>query len=216
VFGQGEAIVSGMVEPDTYLVRKDGPAILSVRIGHKSMMIVRGADGADEQRQLDETAGAARVLDDAEILDLARLALAVQEHYGAPQDIEWARADGVTYLVQSRPITTLHLGEDHPAQPRVQERGLAASSGRASGAVRVLSSPKQSAQLRDGEVLVAPMTNPDWVPAMRRASALVTDSGGMTCHAAIVSRELGVPAVVGTRTATTSLRDGEIVTVDGK
>lgn len=216
VFGQGEAIVSGMVEPDTYLVRKDGPAILSVRIGHKSMMIVRGADGADEERRLDEAAGAARVLDDAEILDLARLALAVQEHYGAPQDIEWARADGVTYLVQSRPITTLHLNGDHPAQPRVLVRGLAASAGRASGAVRVLNSPEQSAQLLDGEVLVASMTSPDWVPAMRRASALVTDGGGMTCHAAIVSRELGVPAVVGTRTATTSLRDGEIVTVDGK
>jgi pyruvate,water dikinase len=216
VFGQGEAIVSGMVEPDTYMVRKDVPAVLSARIGHKAMMIVRGADGADEERPLDATAGAARVLTDDEILDLARLAIAVEAHYGTPQDVEWARANGATYLVQSRPITTLHPTVDRTNEPRTLVRGLAASAGRASGAVRVLTSPEQSAQLLTGEVLVAPMTSPDWVPAMRRAAALVTDGGGMTCHAAIVSRELGVPAVVGTRTATTSLRDGEIVTVDGR
>lgn len=216
VFGQGEAIVSGMVEPDTYLVGKDGPTVLSVRVGHKSMMITRGPDGADEERSLDSATGATRVLDDSEIIELARLAVAVEEHYGSPQDIEWARAAGATYLVQSRPITTLPPAPAPLGKPRVLVRGLAASTGRASGPVRVLTTPEDAAQLLAGEVLVAPMTSPDWVPAMRRAAALVTDGGGMTCHAAIVSRELGVPCVVGTRSATTALRDGELVTVDGK
>lgn len=217
IFGQGEAIVSGMVEPDTYLVLKNGPKLLSVRVGHQASKIVQGADGADEEIKLAPDEGARRVLSDEQILDLARIAGAVEEHYGSPQDIEWAYAHGKTYLVQSRPITTLHARSDSaPGVPRLLVRGLAASAGRASGAVRVLTSPEQSVRLRSGEVLVAPMTSPDWVPAMRRAAALITDGGGMTCHAAIVSRELGVPCVVGTRTATTTLRDGEIVTVDGK
>lgn len=217
VFGQGEAIVSGMVEPDTYVVAKDGLKVLSVRVGHQTREIVRGADGGDAGVELSAEAGGRRVLSDDEIVDLARLAVAVERHYGSPQDIEWARAAGHTFLVQSRPITTLHARADAaPGTPRLLVRGLAASSGRASGAVRVLTSPEQGAQLRTGEVLVAPMTSPDWVPAMRRAAALITDGGGMTCHAAIVSRELGVPCVVGTRAATTALRDGEVVTVDGK
>ncbi len=218
VLGQGEAIVSGMVEPDTYVVLKDGPKILSVRVGHQTRKIVRGASGADEEVALTAEEGARRVLVDEEIVDLARLALTVEAHYGSPQDMEWARAGGRTYLVQSRPITTLHTRAAEPgdAEQRTLVRGLAASSGRASGAVRILTSPDQGHLLKDGEVLVASMTSPDWVPAMRRAAALITDGGGLTCHAAIVSRELGVPCVVGTRNATTTLRDGEVVTVDGK
>ena len=115
-------------------------------------------------------------------------------------------------LVQSRPIIAVAAAATaEAAVGRVLVRGLAASAGQASGAVRVLLSAKDGAQLRAGEVLVAPMTNPDWVPTMRRAAALVTDAGGMTCHAAIVSRELGVPCMVGTHNATTVLRDGEAV-----
>jgi pyruvate, water dikinase len=217
ILGQGEAIVSGMVEPDTYLVSKDNPRVTSVRIGHQTQQIVRGASGADETLDLHPEVGNARVLADDEIIDIARIGLAVEAHYGKPQDVEWAIAGGRTYLVQSRPITTLHLHPEHaPAEGKVILRGLAASTGRAYGAVRVLLSPDESSQLRDGEVLVAPMTSPDWVPAMRRAAALVTDGGGMTCHAAIVSRELGVPCVVGTRTGTTELHDGDVVTVDGR
>lgn len=218
VFGQGEAIVSGMVEPDTYVMLKEGPKLLSVRVGHQTRKIVRSNAGADEEIALTPEEGARRVLTDGEITELATLALAVEAHYGAPQDIEWARAAGRTYLVQSRPITTLHTRASEPndAALRPLVRGLAASSGRASGAVHILTSPKQSNLLKPGEVLVASMTSPDWVPAMRRAAALITDGGGLTCHAAIVSRELGVPCVVGTRNATTTLRDGEIVTVDGK
>jgi pyruvate,water dikinase len=221
VLGQGEAIVSGMVEPDTYVVHKDGPRLLTVRVGHQDRKIVRGADGADEIVALAPEEGTRRFLDDAQVLELARLAMKVEEHYGSPQDIEWAMAGGRTFLVQSRPITTLHAAREkqQPAaeagRPRALVRGLAASRGRASGVVRVLTDPSQRDQLLPGEVLVAPMTSPDWMSAIRRAAALVTDGGGMTCHAAIVSRELNVPCVVGTRTATTTLRDGELVTVDG-
>ena len=221
VLGQGEAIVSGMVEPDTYVVHKDGPRLLTVRVGHQDRKIVRGSDGADEIVELSPEEGTRRLLEDPQVLDLARLAMKVEEHYGSPQDIEWAMADGKTWLVQSRPITTLHAerAKQAPAaeagRPRALVRGLAASRGRASGVVRVLTDPSQRDQLLPGEVLVAPMTSPDWMSAIRRAAALVTDGGGMTCHAAIVSRELNVPCVVGTRTATTTLRDGELVTVDG-
>jgi pyruvate,water dikinase len=219
VLGQGEAIVSGMVEPDTYVVAKDGLRVLSVRVGHQTRKIVRGPDGADLELELSPDEGAARALQDGQIHELAALAIAVEAHYGSPQDIEWACADGTMYLVQSRPITTLHAraggGTGAPdATPLV--RGLAASAGRASGPVRILTDPSQRDQLLTGEVLVAPMTSPDWMSAIRRAAALVTDGGGMTCHAAIVSRELNVPCVVGARTATTTLRNGEIVTVDGQ
>ena len=214
VFGQGEAIVSGMVEPDTYIVAKDGLKLVSTRVGHKTKKIIRGADGADLELDLTDAEADARVLTDEEVIELARLAVAVEEHYGKPQDMEWAAVGGKIYLVQSRPITTLHPAGE--ATARVLLRGLAASAGRASGAVRVLTTPDRCSELLTGEILVAPMTSPDWVPAMRRAAALITDGGGMTCHAAIVSRELGVPAVVGARIATTQLHDGQIVTVDGK
>jgi pyruvate,water dikinase len=214
--GQGEVVVSGLVEPDTYVVDKKGPSLRSVRVGHQATEIVRGPDGADEERRLSAEEAGQRVLDDQEVLRLAALGLSVEEHYGSPQDTEWAIADGQTYLVQSRPITTLAPSDAvaRDASP-VLIRGLAASKGTASGKVRVLRSPEEGDQLLNGEVLVAPMTSPDWVPAIRRASALVTDGGGMTCHTAIVSRELGVPCVVGTRNATSTLRDGELVTVDG-
>ena len=213
--GQGEVVVSGEVEPDTYVVAKTGPTLERVRVGTQDFQIVRGPDGQDQRVTLSPSEASARVLSDDEVLELARLGLAVEAHYATPQDTEWAIADGHQYLVQSRPITTLAGAAPPPAQGRILVQGLAASSGRASGAVRILTSPDQGDQFHDGEVLVAAMTSPDWVPLMRRASALVTDGGGITCHAAIVSRELGVPCVVGARVATTVLRDGEVVTVDG-
>ena len=217
-FGQGEVVVSGQVEPDTYVVAKDGPRLLHVRVGTQHFKIVRGPDGGDERVELDAAEGGRRVLSDEEVVEVARLGLAAEAHYGSPQDTEWAMAEGHTYLVQSRPVTAVG-GVSEPAatpgQGALLVQGLAASAGRACGVVRVLQSPDQGDRLQSGEVLVAPMTSPDWVPTMRRAAAIVTDGGGMTCHAAIVSRELGVPAVVGARNATTVLRDGELVTVDG-
>jgi pyruvate,water dikinase len=217
-FGLGEVVVSGQVEPDTYVVAKDGPRLVSTRVGHQTHRLDGTPTGEVERHDLTREEADARVLTDDEVLALARLGLQVEEHYGEPQDVEWAIQGTDTYLVQSRPITT--LGPARPAgavgpSGRVLLQGLAASTGVASGAVRVLMSPKEGHQLQRGEVLVAPMTNPDWVPTIRRAAAVVTDGGGMTCHAAIVSRELGVPCVVGARTATTALRDGEVVTVDG-
>ncbi len=217
-FGQGEVVVSGLVEPDTYVVAKDGPRLLHARVGTQSFEIVRGSDGEDQRVELDAAEGGRRVLSDDEILEVARIGLATEAHYGSPQDTEWAMAGGRTYLVQSRPVTAVGGGAAPGAVAGLGTllvQGLAASSGRASGVVRVLQSPEQGDRLQAGEVLVAPMTSPDWVPTMRRAAAIVTDGGGMTCHAAIVSRELGVPAVVGARNATTVLRDGELVTVDG-
>ena len=225
-FGQGEVVVGGQVQPDTYIVAKNGPAIRQVHVGRKSHKIVAGPDG-DRVVTLDEEEAGARVLSDGQVLDLARLAAVVEAHYGIPQDMEFVLdGDGRMWLVQTRPITTLagptpasgSEGTPRPSGPSAGAplvSGLGAVPGRVTGRVRVLHSPQEGSQLVSGEVLVAPMTNPDWVPTIRRAAALVTDAGGMTCHAAIVTRELGVPCVVGTRRATTTLRTGETVTVDG-
>ncbi|MFE9324988.1 phosphoenolpyruvate synthase [Nocardia sp. NPDC052278] len=213
--GQGEVVVSGATEPDNYILDADGPTLLETRSGHQSFAIVAGPDG-DRRIELTEGEAEVPVLDEQQVVEVARLALTVQKHHGTPQDVEWAYDEDTLWLVQARPITTL---PDYPAGPTAQQvlvRGLAAAPGQASGAVRVLTSPAQGQALRDGEVLVAPMTNPDWLPTITRAAAVVTDSGGMTCHAAIVARELGVPCVVGTRTATTALADGTLVTVDGR
>lgn len=240
-FGQGELVVSGQVEPDTYVLSKTGPSVLHIRRGLQRAKIVAAPGGGDRRVDLSLDEQGRPVLRDDEAVALGVLGLAVEAHYGAPQDIEWAMAGERTVLVQSRPITTLGVGTPlvrptlpqparvdlatgsaasqpegpRAARERVLVSGLAASAGRAAGRVRVLRGIEEGATLEAGEILVAPMTSPDWVPTMRRAAALVTDGGGMTCHAAIVARELGLPCVVGTRNATTVLRDGETVTVDG-
>ena len=220
-WGQGEVVVSGRTEPDTYVLDADGPRLLEMHRGTQSQKIVAAPGGGDRLLPVGhEESGPVLSREDAE--RIAALVLRVQEHYGCPQDVEWVLTDGVISLVQTRPITTLTAA---PAAAESTEtdkgsdtpllRGLAASPGRATGRVRVLHSPAEGVQMVDGEVLVAPLTNPDWMPAVRRAAALVTDTGGITCHAAIVARELGVPAVVGTRSGTHTLTDGDEVTVDG-
>ena len=214
-FGLGEVVVGGQVEPDTYTIAKDGPRVIDVHVGRKAFALVRGDDGREQRVELAEADATKRVLADADLLALAQLGLSVERHYGAPQDVEWAEADGNWYLVQTRPITTLVEEAHADGDGAVRVTGLGASPGVAHGKVRVLRKPDEGSRLVAGEVLVAPMTSPDWVPTIRRAAALVTDSGGMTSHAAIVSRELRIPCVVGTRTATTTLRDGDEITVDG-
>jgi pyruvate,water dikinase len=221
-YGLGEVVVGGQVEPDTHVLAKDGPRIRRVHVGNKSVQIVRGPDGHDLRLMVPEDKRARRVLDDGTVLALGRLAVEIEQHYGTPQDVEFAIEDGVVWIVQSRPITTLGpapgeavVGEAEQPAGTVLVTGLAAAPGTATGRVRILRTPEEGAQLVDGEILVATMTNPDWVPTMRRAAALVTDGGGVTCHAAIVGRELHLPTVVAARTATTVLRDGEVVTVDG-
>ena len=218
-YGLGEVVVGGQVEPDTYVVAKDGPRLVHAHIGTKATKIVRGDDGRDRRVDVPAADRAGRVLDDATLLALARAVLAVEAHYGAPQDTEFAIDDRGIWITQARPITTLGPagsgnGEAAPAGT-VLVTGLAAAPGVAAGPVRILRSPADGGRLAAGEVLVAQMTSPDWVPTMRRAAALVTDGGGVTCHAAIVGRELHLPTVVATRRATSVLRDGELVTVDG-
>ena len=223
-WGQGEVVVSGRVEPDTYVLEVGAPpdvaSLLESHRGMQATRVVAAPGGGDRTVPVDPASGP--VLSPQETEEIGALALRAQALFGTPQDVEWAVAEDGIWLVQTRPITT--LGKDEPATdvrpsggaggtPLVH--GLAASPGRATGRVRVLRSPAEGERLRDGEVLVAPMTNPDWMPTVRRAAALVTDAGGVTCHAAIVARELGVPAVVGTRTATRTLADGLEVTVDG-
>ncbi|HEX4936434.1 MAG TPA: PEP/pyruvate-binding domain-containing protein, partial [Gemmatimonadaceae bacterium] len=195
--GLGEAIVQGRVVPDRYVV-------------DKATRTVRTAVPADPARP---------VLSQVEIDTLATLGARAEKHFGAPQDMEFAIDSSGIFLTQTRPITTLGVtattqaavASTRPAPLLV--RGLGASPGSASGIVRVIARP--GAILHPGEVLVAHFTSPDWVPQMRRAAAIVTESGGMTSHAAIVSRELGVPCVVGATNAMALLKDGAEVTVNG-
>jgi pyruvate, water dikinase len=213
--GQGEVVVSGKVQPDTYVVDKESFQVLDSQVGYQAFKIVAGPDGADTTVTLEPAQANSRVLDDAALRKIAELAVAVERHNGCPQDVEWAISSGTTWLVQARPITTLGKPAGDSRQHNVLILGLPAAPGSASGPVRILLRPEDGNRLTDGEVLVAPMTNPDWLPTIRRAAALVTETGGMTCHAAIVARELGVPCVVGARNATTKLHDGTMITVDG-
>ncbi|MGZ4734634.1 MAG: phosphoenolpyruvate synthase [Acidimicrobiia bacterium] len=210
-FGLGEVVVGGQVEPDYYLASKEPARILSFRVGEKSIAVRRDANGVEQRETLSDDEAGRRVLTDADVLTLVGLATRAEQHYGAPQDMEWAISGEHVFLVQSRPITTL----DQPTELAPLVHGRSAAPGVVAGRVRVVHTVEDADGLRAGEILVAPMTTPDWVPAMRRAGALVTEGGGVTCHAAIVSRELGVPCIVGAHHATERLRAGELVTVDG-
>ncbi|HEX5762579.1 MAG TPA: phosphoenolpyruvate synthase [Solirubrobacterales bacterium] len=216
-FGLGEAVVSGSVSPDRYVVRKDGLEITSREVRRKELAIEPVPDGGTVTRALSGDEAERAVLSDAEIRRLAELGMRIEGHYDSAQDTEWAIDEGGSiWMLQSRPVTATGGRGVEGTTERGEElaRGLGAAPGLASGPVRVVASREDAAALARGDVLVAHMTAPDWVPLMRRAAAIVTDSGGMTCHAAIVSRELGIPCVVGTADATEVLRDGQIVTVD--
>ena len=229
-WGLGETVVQGSVNPDEYVVfkpRLDDPErvpILSKFVGAKEEKIVL-ATGGKRTTKTRDTPKAQRkraVLSDDEILTLARWAVAIERHYQKPMDMEWAKdgESGELYCVQARP-ETVHSRKQAGAlkayslneRGQVLARGIAIGQAIASGRVKVLHSPKQMHLFEDGDVLVTERTDPDWGPIMKRAAAIVTDHGGRTSHAAIVSRELGVPAIVGTDTATHALPDGEEVTV---
>ena len=215
-YGLGEVVVGGQVEPDTYYVTRSTDAskgdvqLASARIGSKGHRIVRQADGTEAKVDNSKELRESRVLDDAQVLGVASLGMRIEQHYGSPQDVEWALADGKMYIVQSRPITTLD-----EAAGETLLTGLGASPGIVAGKVRVMRELQVDAKIGKDEILVAQMTSPDWVPVMRHAGALVTDDGGMTCHAAIVSRELRIPCIVGAGSATRLLKNGQLVTVDG-
>lgn len=229
-YGLGEGVVQGAVNPDEFYVHKPTlragrPAILKRGVGSKAMKMEYTTDTAvgrttafvdvdpDQRRRLSLT--------DDQVEQLARQALTIEEHYGRPMDIEWGLdgADGQLYILQARPETVQSRAGSTVEKHHLTERGTVRIEGRAIGAkigagpVRVLSSIEQMHDFQPGEVLVADMTDPDWEPIMKRAAAIVTNRGGRTCHAAIIARELGIPAVVGTGTATTTLADGEEVTV---
>lgn len=229
-YGLGEGVVQGAVNPDEFYVHKPTlragrPAILTRGVGSKAMKMEYTSDAAvgrttafvdvdpDQRRRLSLT--------DEQVEQLARQALTIEEHYGRPMDIEWGLdgADGQLYILQARPETVQSRAGSTVEKHHLTQRGTVRIEGRAIGAkigagpVRVLSSIEQMHDFQPGEVLVADMTDPDWEPIMKRAAAIVTNRGGRTCHAAIIARELGIPAVVGTGTATTTLADGEEVTV---
>jgi len=237
-FGLGEVVVLGAQTPDRYLVDKKTLEVTEKEINSQDWMLTResGASDTDNTNDLEkhsvpvpEEKKKAQKLTDAEILELAKLALKIEEHYGKPQDTEWAIEAGKVYMVQSRPVTTLgeaqkqeteNMKQETPAGQSVSDaevilKGAAASSGMAFGPAVVIHSPEDIDKIKEGDVLVTEMTTPDYVPAMKRATAIVTDKGGRTSHAAIVSRELGIPCVVGTDTATTTLKDIGVITVDG-
>jgi pyruvate,water dikinase len=220
VWGLGEAIVQGAVTPDRHVLDKRTLNVLTSSIATKEFLLTWDAASRSTARidlEKDPRASAA-VLTQRELAQLGGLARRAEQHYGVPQDLEFAIEGDAIYLTQTRPITTLRDagGARTPeAIGRVLARGLGASPGRASGVVRVLASPEDDAAMKTGEVLVTRMTSPDWVPIMRRAAAIVTDAGGMTSHAAIVARELGLPCIVGAHDATRVLSTGAAVTVDG-
>ncbi|MBN9493657.1 phosphoenolpyruvate synthase [bacterium] len=228
VWGLGEGIVSGEVSPDLYIVDKATETLVSASVVPQETMIARNGDGdgayetANSWQSVPHDLVNRQKLDESEILELARIGKAVEAHYGHAQDIEWAYEQGKFYLTQARPVTTMRDGHgDSAADDGGEEEtapvlltGQPASPGVGVGAIRVVLDPENIDIVKHGDVLVAEMTTPDFVPAMKRASAIITERGGRTCHAAIVSRELGIPCVVGAAEATQLQVDLQ-VTVDG-
>ena len=216
-FGLGDAVVSGSVNPDHFEVNKQSLEITSRSIVHKDFMDVRGPDGGVERRDLPDEQAESPSISDDEVRELARIGRQIEEHYGSTQDIEWAIEGGEVYIVQTRPVTAVGGKEAAPTPAEERKeivRGLGASPGMASGTARILASVEEGDRFRQGDILITRMTAPDWVPLMRKAAAIVTDEGGTTAHAAIVSRELGIPCIVGTREATKKIHDGDQITVD--
>lgn len=220
-WGLGEAVVSGDVTPDNYAVDKKTDTILNVTISDKKVMYTKDDKGTSIKVEVPEESRNERVLSDEELIELTNMGKRIQAHYGKPQDTEWAFQGGNLFMLQSRPITTLgdnkSTGEDSGVEDKeVIIRGLGASPGLASGSVKIIHDIDELDKIKDGDIMVTTMTTPDMVPAMRRASGIVTDEGGVTCHASIISRELGIPCVVGTGSATTTLEENTSVTLDGK
>ncbi len=219
IYGLGEAVVSGSVSPNTYIIDKETEKIKEKDEPEQAFLLTRDAYGNNVKKNLTDWQKKTQVLNEKEIGVLVRLAKKSESHYKWPQDMEWAIEGGRIYMVQTRPVTTLKkvespIEEDHTAGEAILQ-GLGASPGVASGPVKIIRGVEDLEKVQKGDVLVAQMTNPDYVPAMQRAVAIVTDAGGITSHAAIVSREMGIPAIVGTKEATAKLKDGDLITVDG-
>ncbi len=221
VLGLGEMIVSGDVTPDHYLINKADMKILKKEIKKQEWKLVRDISGKsdDPNIKIDLTPAEqnAQKITDEDITFLAKIGKRLEDHYGIAQDVEWAKENNEIFIVQTRPVTTIKetTGAAYEIDAPVLVSGAAASPGVASGPVKIVPDPSQIDKVLKGDVLVAEMTTPDFVPAMKRAVAIVTDRGGRTAHAAIVSRELGIPCIVGSENATAILKDGQVITVDG-
>ena len=229
-YGLGETVVQGAVNPDEFyvhkpLLKKNFPAIVKKTIGSKKIKMIfsnlNEAGKSTETVDVDNKESDRFSLSNDEVLELAKYAITIEEHYGCPMDIEWGKngIDNKLYILQARPETVKSQKKNVTETFKLNETSKAIVAGRAVtqkigvGPVRVVTDPNEMHTVQPGDVLVADMTDPNWEPVMKRASALVTNRGGRTCHAAIIARELGIPAIVGSVNATELLKDGDIVTV---
>lgn len=231
-FGLGEYVVQGTVTPDNYTISKHDRKIIDRCVNEQDIMLVRKKGGDCEEVQVPEELRKVQTLTDEQILELADYAKKIEKHYGCYMDMEWGVDERTNkiWILQARP-ETVWSRRNKEGGAKVQEsksmtttdhkvivKGLPASPGKVSGRVHVILDPSRIDEFKEGEILVTEMTAPDWVPAMKKAKAIVTDSGGMTCHASIVSRELGIPCIVGTKSrgeaATVTIPDGIDVTID--
>ena len=228
-YGLGETVVQGAVNPDEFYVYKPAlragrRSVLRKNLGGKAIKMVYGEPGSKERVRTVDVAPADRnrfSIDEADILSLAKQALTIEQHYGTPMDIEWGKdgATGKIYILQARPETVQSRAGRTILRFTLKARSKMLVSGRSigqrigAGQARIIKDVKEMSRVRAGDVLVADMTDPDWEPVMKRASAIVTNRGGRTCHAAIIARELGIPAVVGCGTATAAIKEGQAVTV---
>lgn len=225
IYGLGEAIVSGEVTPDQYVLDKEELSIIHKKIAKQEWQLVRNSKVSPSELEVNVRLAVpvskqvVQKLADKDILALAKLGKTIEDLYQSPQDVEWAKQDRRLFIVQARPVTTLKEEEDVETLPEIKVEalltGVAASPGIAVGTVTIVSEASEIIRVKSGDVLVAEMTSPDFVPAMKRAVAIVTERDGWTARAAIVSRELGIPCVVGTEAVTKVLTNGQEITVDG-
>ena len=227
-YGLGEYVVGGIVTPDNFRVDKTKMEITDRMINDKNIRLVRKADGDTVEEVVPEAEAKQQVISDAQVLELATYAKAIEKHYGCYMDMEWGvdERDGKLWILQARPETVWSRKDKSEVvettatttDREIVVKGLPASPGKAAGKAHVILDPADIDSFQEGEILVTTMTAPDWVPVMKKAKAIVTDAGGMTCHASIVSRELGIPCIVGTKSrsqeATVSIKDGQMITVD--
>lgn len=219
-WGLGEAVVSGTVSPDKYVYDQRTEKVTDTYVANKKVEIIADGDHGTKIAEVSKDRQDTQVLAEPEVAKLAMYGKIAENHYGVPQDVEWGVVAGTIYILQSRPITTIGKkegkGMSQKSDAKIILKGQGAAPGIASGKVIIIRDVKDTGSVKEGDILVTRMTNPDMVPAMRKVAAIITDEGGMTCHAAIVSRELGTPAIVGTRNATNQLKNGQVITVDGE
>lgn len=215
-WGQGDSVVSGEITPDTYIIDKKTLNIIDTRSGKKTRMKILNSAGGLQETVIEGGRQDILCLPQKSVEELARMALRLESHYGRPQDFEWSIENGTIFLLQARPVTAVRTGGTSSVSEEIEylAKGLPASPGAATGAVKILANAKDMGKVSPGNILVAKMTSPDFVPAMKIAGGIITDEGGMTSHAAIVSRELGIPCVVGAGTATLALKENQIATLD--